>query len=185
MNSDQTSIDDIISGVQSGKSDERVSNAPKLNKERLSPNKIIDRLDDVTLQSEVEASKVVDIIDESATRSADVSNILKELKELVKSGADDQKKLELIEKANGISNEMQDKLFDAMNLLQYQDVLRQKIEKIASALSEFYEYLGEFLGKGIKKAEERTVGKHVEEARLEQDQQLDEVERIKKEHGKI
>jgi hypothetical protein len=179
MDSNQNFIDDLINKAKNGEERELDDTKDKSSNNRLSPNKIIDRLDDVTLKSEEEAGKVIDIIDETITSLDKVNQFAKELKELIKSGkADEDTTFKSLGNMVSATKEAQDELFNAMNLLQYQDVLRQKIEKIATALSTFYDYLGEFLGKGKVKIEKRAIGKHVEEATLDRDQKLEEIEKI-------
>jgi len=180
MVSDQSSIDDIINQAKSDEPESQDAPAPEAAAEttRLAPNKIIDRLDDVTIKSEEEASKIVDLIDDIMNKLANAENSAKELKQLITDKKDETKQLEMVSNIGSSLAEVQDMLFNTMNLLQYQDVLRQKIEKIAGALSVFYSYLGEFLGKGIHKEEDRAVGRTVEDSTLNRDQKLEEIDDI-------
>ncbi len=179
MSSDQTSIDNIISRAKKGDTGETGKGKPIHPNSKLAPGKIIDRLDDVTLQSEVEATKVVDLIDKASGSLDDICQITRELKQVLSADThDNDKAFELLNKVDSMIKENQDTLFNAINLLQYQDVLRQKIEKIASALAIFYDYLGEFLGRGKQDIDERAAGRHVEEASLDRDQKIDEIEKI-------
>lgn len=180
MVSDQKSIDDIIRQAKSSDQTAPLEESKaEVKIERLAPNKIIDRLDAVTIQSEAEASKVVDLIDDIMARLSNTEGVNKELKELIlnKSG-DDDAMVKMSDEVTSSLVEVQEMLFNTMNLLQYQDVLRQKIEKIATALTVFYDYLGEFLGHGIHKAEDRAVGKHVEDSSLARDQKTTEINEI-------
>ncbi|MFC1855796.1 hypothetical protein ACFL2A_04580 [Thermodesulfobacteriota bacterium] len=180
MISDQDLIDNIINAAKDDDSapagDEK---DPQSSPERLTPNKIIDRLDDVTIKSEEEATKIVESIDEIVTLLGGIDKFTKEIKGLLDGDKLGKEEIGmLVDKINSTNNDAQDKLFNAMNLLQYQDVLRQKIEKIAASLSVFYEYLGEFLGRGTKTIDQRATGKHVEDSTLNRDQKLDEIDDI-------
>ena len=182
--SDQNSIDDIIKQAQSGGT-ESVKKEEGGSSPRITPNKIIDRLDDVTIQSETEAGKVIDLIDEIMNKLGNVDTCVSEIKGLINSSEIDKIKIgKLLNNIDSTNREVQDMLFNTMNLLQYQDVLRQKIEKIASALTTFYDYLGEFLGKGKKDITQRTAGKHVEDSTLDRDQKLDEINKLIKDMKK-
>ncbi len=184
MSSDQSSIDDIINQAKQGSNTDdstqkESDTALKTPQRKDTPNKIIDHLDDVTLQSEVEVSKIIDIIVDTTECLDNLKATVKELTELsASSNMGSTKAKELLAKINTSATDAQDKVFDAMNLLQYQDVLRQKIEKIASALTGFYDYLGDFLGRGKRNASQRATGKHIESAQLTQDQKLNEIDKI-------
>jgi hypothetical protein len=178
---DQNSVDDIIDKAKKGEDDLPGNKEYSGSESKVSSNKIIDRLDDVTVQSEVEASKVIDIIDEIKMRLNKAELFSKELKELINvNKGNDNKPVELLNKIVSIIKEIQEMLFSAMDQLQYQDILRQKIEKIAASLGKFYDYLGEFLGRG----DDRTVGKRVEDSTLVKDQKLDEIKDIIKDVNK-
>jgi phosphoribosyl-ATP pyrophosphohydrolase len=159
MTSDQSSIDDIIK--QAKQSAEGGDEAPgtdvKIPEAAFSPGMIIDRLDDVTLQSETEASKVVDLIDQIMSMLSDIDSLLNKLTGSLKRKNTSEKSISRkMDKIASVSKEVQDMLFNAMNLLQYQDILRQKVEKIAASLCVFYDYLGAFLGKGKKEKKKKA-----------------------------
>lgn len=121
---------------------------------------IIDHLDTVTIESEEETVKVMDSI-ESVLADLDVmKDHLAELRTLA--GAEMiEGNMERIRTGIGkLVNQrevIQEKMFDIIHMLQFQDILRQKIEKIAKALGDFHNYLGAFLGRGKFGEDRRTV----------------------------
>ena len=56
----------------------------------------------------------------------------------------------------GAAKEIQTKVFEAMDLMQFQDITRQKLERIVHHLRQIHDYIVELLGSGIKNEPERS-----------------------------
>jgi hypothetical protein len=51
---------------------------------------------------------------------------------------------------------IQDKVYEAMDLMQFQDITRQKLERIVYHLRQIHDYIVELLGTGLKSEGERA-----------------------------
>jgi ABC-type transporter Mla subunit MlaD len=132
-------------------------------------HKVVAQLDEVTKESEEKASQVIDIMDEISeavsVASEDLNDVLEffeHQKELfsklaskfpqIKTFKDELAKIdEMIEKVkNAIASneETQDKIMTAMEIMQYQDIHRQKIERVINIMRALIKYMNKlFEGK--------------------------------------
>jgi predicted RNase H-like nuclease (RuvC/YqgF family) len=122
-------------------------------------HKVVAQLDEVTKESEEKASQVLEIISEI---SEDVEKLTSKLND-VKSFLDKEKTIfeKLHEKFPHIktfeneikevlenSEEMENKLFTALEIMQYQDIHRQKIERVINIMRALIKYMNKlFEGK--------------------------------------
>jgi predicted nucleic acid-binding Zn-ribbon protein len=121
---------------------------------------IIDHLDTVTIESEEETVKVMDSIEAVMADLDAMGDHVAELGSLVKAETVEENKEKIrtgIGKLESQCQVIQEKMFDIMHMLQFQDILRQKIENIAKALGDFHNYLGAFLGRGKFRGEDRRT----------------------------
>jgi hypothetical protein len=56
--------------------------------------------------------------------------------------------------------QIQDKVFEAMDLMQFQDITRQKLERIVYHLRQIHDYIVELLGSGLKSEGARASISH-------------------------
>ena len=56
----------------------------------------------------------------------------------------------------GAGKDIQDKVYEAMDLMQFQDITRQKLERIVFHLRQIHDYIVDLLGTGLKSEGERA-----------------------------
>jgi membrane-associated HD superfamily phosphohydrolase len=105
----------------------------QLKKERApkKASRVVERLYSVTRETEEKTGEVMDKIDEAMQKVSNIAEFI------------DQQKTEKAKEALG---ELEGILFDAISLLQFQDITRQKIERVIRALQSLNEYLNEWFG---------------------------------------
>ncbi len=106
----------------------------KQRKER-EETRVIAKLYKVTRETEEETVKLMEILEKAMDLTGECVNIADEF-------PDSEAKTKLIDKLN----EINDTLFTAINHLQFQDITRQKIERIIAALKKLNDYLNEWFG---------------------------------------
>ncbi len=128
-------LEEYLSTLEVGgeKAEEIRSIIVQLKKERApkKASRVVERLYSVTRETEEKTGQVMDKIDEAMEKVATISGLLEEQK---------------LEEAKGALGELEGVLFDAISLLQFQDITRQKIERVIRALQNLNEYLNEWFG---------------------------------------
>jgi len=94
-------------------------------------SRVVERLYSVTRETEEKTGQVMDKIDEAMEKVTSITELLEEQK---------------VEEAKSALGELEGVLFDAISLLQFQDITRQKIERVIRALQNLNEYLNEWFG---------------------------------------
>jgi len=172
MQEDVEVEDDLLDGILDEASEESSESG---NENEIVPppaddkHKVVAQLDEVTKESEEKASQVIDLMDEISeavsVASEDLNDVLeffKHQKELfsklankfphIKTFKDELEKIdEMIQKVqNAIASneETQDKIMTAMEIMQYQDIHRQKIERVINIMRALIKYMNKlFEGK--------------------------------------
>jgi chemotaxis regulatin CheY-phosphate phosphatase CheZ len=119
---------------------------------------VISELDTVTSVTERESNKVMDQLDQ-------ISNLVARQQQLVTDmmrheGAQSPGVQKAIHEVMSASKEIQDKAFEAMDLMQFQDITRQKLERIVHHLRQIHDYIVDLLGTGLKSDSERPSISH-------------------------
>jgi hypothetical protein len=119
---------------------------------------VISELDTVTAVTERESNKVMDQLDQ-------ISRLVSRQQELVTGimshdGAQTPGNQKAIYEVMSASKEIQDKVFEAMDLMQFQDITRQKLERIVYHLRQIHDYIVDLLGTGLKSDTERPSISH-------------------------
>jgi hypothetical protein len=121
---------------------------------------VLSELDSVTEVTERETNKVIDQLDI-------ISRLVGRQQELIThvmkhDGAQSPSMQEAIREIMGSGKEIQDKVFEAMDLLQFQDITRQKLERIVFHLRQIHDYIVDLLGTGLKSGNERaSIGRTI------------------------
>lgn len=115
---------------------------------------VISEIDAVTSVTERETNKVMDQLDV-------ISQLVGRQKELITEvmkhpGAQEASVQEALHKVMVSGKEIQDKVFEAMDLMQFQDITRQKLERIVHHLRQIHDYIVDLLGTGLKSDAERA-----------------------------
>ncbi len=119
---------------------------------------VISELDTVTAVTERESNKVMDQLDQ-------ISQLVSRQQQLVTDmmrheGAQTTGAQNAIHEVMSASKEIQDKVFEAMDLMQFQDITRQKLERIVHHLRQIHDYIVDLLGTGLKSDVERPSISH-------------------------
>jgi hypothetical protein len=119
---------------------------------------VISELDTVTAVTERESNKVMDQLDH-------ISRLVARQQELVTGMMRDESAQapgvqKSIHEIMSAGKEIQDKVFEAMDLMQFQDITRQKLERIVHHLRQIHDYIVDLLGTGLKSDVERPSISH-------------------------
>jgi chemotaxis regulatin CheY-phosphate phosphatase CheZ len=119
---------------------------------------VITELDTVTAVTERESNKIMDQLDQ-------ISSLVSRQQQLITSmmsheGAQSSGVQKAIQEVMSASKEIQDKVYEAMDLMQFQDITRQKLERIVHHLRQIHDYIVDLLGTGLKSDSERPSISH-------------------------
>ncbi|WP_457561200.1 hypothetical protein [Caminibacter sp.] len=166
-------------------------------------HKVVAQLDEVTKESEEKASQVLEIISEISediekltSKLSDVKSFLEEEKSIfeklhekfphIKTFENELKeideKMREIEEVLENSEEMENKLFTALEIMQYQDIHRQKIERVINIMRALIKYMNKlFEGK----IDDKTRVQSADYIHGDSDEIVseDEIEKLLKEFG--
>jgi chemotaxis regulatin CheY-phosphate phosphatase CheZ len=109
---------------------------------------VISELDAVTAVTERETNKVMDQLDL-------ISNLVGQQQGLITGlmshpAAQDPSVQQAISQVMAAGKDIQDKVYEAMDLMQFQDITRQKLERIVHHLRQIHDYIVDLLGTGLK-----------------------------------
>ena len=119
---------------------------------------VISELDAVTAVTERETNKVMDQLDLISQLVGKQQQLITEV--MQQPGAQDRDVQEAIRDIMASGKEIQDKVFEAMDLMQFQDITRQKLERIVFHLRQIHDYIVDLLGTGLKSEGERASISH-------------------------
>ncbi|MDR3673788.1 MAG: hypothetical protein P4L36_23300 [Holophaga sp.] len=144
---------------------------------------VISELDAVTAVTERETNKVMDQLDLIsnlvATQQALITGVMRH------AGAQDPSVQDAINQVMAAAKDIQSKVYEAMDLMQFQDITRQKLERIVHHLRQIHDYIVDLLGTGLKSEGERasisrtiaSTGTTPDEQRAHADSVVDEFKR--------
>jgi chemotaxis regulatin CheY-phosphate phosphatase CheZ len=119
---------------------------------------VISELDTVTAVTERESNKVMDQLDQIGRLVARQQQLVTDM--MTHEGAQTSGTQKAIHEVMCASKEIQDKVFEAMDLMQFQDITRQKLERIVYHLRQIHDYIVDLLGTGLKSDTERPSISH-------------------------
>lgn len=119
---------------------------------------VISELDSVTSVTERETNKLLDQLDQISRIVGRQQTLITEMMKAEATQSPDIQKA--IHEVMSSAKEIQDKVFDAMDLMQFQDITRQKLERIVYHLRQIHDYIVELLGTGLKSDKERASISH-------------------------
>ncbi|MCE1229526.1 MAG: hypothetical protein LWX11_08585 [Firmicutes bacterium] len=147
---------------------------------------VISEIDAVTAVTERETNKVMDQLDIISQLVAKQQDLVLQIMEQpeAQAGAVHQSLHDIMLSGKTI----QEKVFEAMDLMQFQDITRQKLERIVYHLRQIHDYIVELLGTGLKSEGERanisrtiaTTGTTPDERRSHADTVIEEFKRNQK-----
>ncbi len=177
------------SSKSSNNDDDKKHNANKKNDKTLPnpppPNddsRMVDQLDDVTRDSEKKASEIFDAIEGINSTISDLESNLKNLKKAVKfniktfeqlssnfprievfqKGLDKNKELlEIAESDLDSILTIQDEIMAIMDKMQYQDIHRQKIERVINVMRSLASYMNHLFSSSVDDSKRVSSAKHI------------------------
>ena len=169
--------DVLASSEEDDDKDEEVYPPPADNK-----HKVVAQLDEVTKESEEKASQILDIMDEISTNTEENLNSLKDVLEFLKKHKSICEKLhqkfphiktfekelkeidemmEKIQKSIEINEETSEKIFMAMDIMQYQDIHRQKIERVINIMRALIKYMNKLFEGSVEDEKRVKSARHI------------------------
>jgi uncharacterized coiled-coil protein SlyX len=144
---------------------------------------VISELDAVTAVTERETNKVMDQLDLISSLVAKQQNLITDV--MAHPAAQDPSVQAAISQVMSAGKDIQDKVYEAMDLMQFQDITRQKLERIVYHLRQIHDYIVDLLGTGLKSEGERasisrtiaTTGTTPDEKRSHADSVVEEFKR--------
>ena len=119
---------------------------------------VISELDTVTSVTERESNKVMDQLDQISRLVSHQQQLITDM--MRHEGAQSPGVQQAIHEVMSAGKEIQDKVFEAMDLMQFQDITRQKLERIVHHLRQIHDYIVDLLGTGLKSDTERPSISH-------------------------
>jgi chemotaxis regulatin CheY-phosphate phosphatase CheZ len=156
---DQSEIDALMKnapakGGASKKAEPKAPPAAAQPTEADGQGQVINELDAVTAVTERETNKVMDQLDLISSLVGRQQDLITGL--LGNPAAQDPAVQAAVNEVMAAGRDIQDKVFEAMDLMQFQDITRQKLERIVHHLRQIHDYIVELLGTGLKSEGERA-----------------------------
>ena len=176
---DMDAFADVLENAEEEKDDddEKIVPPPADNK-----HKVVAQLDEVTRESEEKATQILDIMDEISSNTEknlksleDALEFLNKHKTLCEKLHSKfphiktfEKELELIEgmiqkinEAIEVNKETSDKIFMAMDIMQYQDIHRQKIERVINIMRALIKYMNKLFEGSVEDEKRVQSARHI------------------------
>jgi len=130
--------------------------APKpADKKADPPPRVIGELGAVTAVTERETNKVMDKLDEISRLLDQQRNMVNEI--MGNESAQNPVIKNSIQQIITAGNDIQNKVYEAMDLMQFQDISRQKLERIMHHLRQIHDYILDLLGTGFQTEQPQKV----------------------------
>ena len=145
-------------------------------------HKVVAQLDEVTKESEEKATQILDIMDEISSNTEKNLESLKDVLEFLnrhklicqklnkkfphiktfeKELIEIEEMIKKIQQAIEINQETSDKIFMAMDIMQYQDIHRQKIERVINIMRALIKYMNKLFEGSIEDEKRVQSAKHI------------------------
>jgi hypothetical protein len=112
------------------------------------PVRVLGELGAVTAVTERETNKVMDKLDEISRLLDQQRNMVNEI--MGNENAQNPAIKNSIQQILSAGNDIQNKVYEAMDLMQFQDISRQKLERIMHHLRQIHDYILDLLGTGFQ-----------------------------------
>ena len=146
---DQSEIDALLKAAGA-----QPAGAKPRKAEAAGEGQVISELDAVTAVTERETNKVMDQLDLISQLVGQQQALVTDM--MRNPAAQDPSVQAAINQVMAAGKEIQDKVFEAMDLMQFQDITRQKLERIVFHLRQIHDYIVDLLGTGLKNETERA-----------------------------
>jgi len=161
---------------------EEVVSLPAIGKD----DKVVDQLDQVTRDSEKKASEVFDRLETIMNHAQNMSNIATELSVLVKKSKIKNKEpyQKLIDELSKTADDALDEVMSAMDIMQYQDIHRQKIERVINIVRALNNYMNSLFSSNIKDEDRVSSAQYIAGDNKDDVLSDEEIEKMLKEFAK-
>jgi len=158
-------------------------------------HRVVDKLDEITKESEEKVNQLFELLENAVSRIDAMDAELKKVKPYL----DEHKKfmdlfvsafpkasvkknyeyfsnvLKIFDEIQNTHEELKNYIFDSMDLLQFQDITRQKIEKVISIIQALHEYLNNWFASGskVRARVARTIADESKKPQI--DQEVDDI----------
>ena len=177
---DMEGFEDVLSSAEDNSSsddEEAIVPPPADNK-----HKVVAQLDEVTKESEEKATQILDIMEEISENTEKNLKSLEEVLEFLnkhkqlceklhakfphiktfeKELNDIEEMINKIESAIEVNKETSDKIFMAMDIMQYQDIHRQKIERVINIMRALIKYMNKLFEGSIEDEKRVQSARHI------------------------
>ncbi len=175
---DMEGFDDVLGDDESQKEDnDEITPPPADNK-----NKVVAQLDEVTKESEEKATQILDIMDEISANTEKNLESLKEVLEFLnrhkvlcqklhekfphiktfeKELVEIDEIIDKIQKAIKTNEATSEKIFTAMDIMQYQDIHRQKIERVINIMRALIKYMNKLFEGSVEDEKRVQSARHI------------------------
>lgn len=117
-----------------------------------SDDKVVNQLDEVTRDSEIKASEMFDRLEEISNHIVNVQNIATQIENKIKDSSleDKDEYAKLLSELNNTTLDTSDEVMNIMDSMQYQDIHRQKIERVINVIRGLTKYMNSLFDSDIK-----------------------------------
>ncbi|HIO90573.1 MAG TPA: hypothetical protein EYG69_02255 [Campylobacterales bacterium] len=116
-----------------------------------SDDKVVNQLDEVTRDSEIKASEIFDRLEEILNHISNIQNITSQLeKKIENSNLEDKEEYNtLLSELHATTLDSSDEVMNIMDTMQYQDIHRQKIERVINVIRGLARYMNSLFDSDI------------------------------------
>ena len=125
-------------------------------------NKVINQLDEVTRDSEQKASEIFEMLESVSENSQQILSCVEDLNKYAQEHQiNDSSFHELLNKIAEYSNSSEDNILNIMDKMQYQDIHRQKIERVINIMRALSNYMNSLFSSEISDEERVSSAKYI------------------------
>ena len=179
MMSDPEMVDEVDTDMEQKEVQQELNLAPKINKD----TQVIKQLENVTKESEEKAAEVFDKLSDISDGVEDSSKLIELMEQKIKYFDDLFKKLnnrfpnvyafkdgheQIFDMQRGLEqlqknlNNTNNNAFDAMDTMQFQDIHRQKIERVINVMRALARYMNDLLSGKIDDKDRVSSANHID-----------------------
>ena len=149
-------------------------------------DKVVNQLDEVTRDSERKASEIFDKLELITNHLTNSINVAMQLEELIEKSEikDKEKYLKLLGELKDNSYNSQDEIINIMDIMQYQDIHRQKIERVINIIRALNNYMNTLFSSNIKDEERVSSAQYIIGDENDNILSDEEIEKIMKQFAK-
>jgi len=128
-----------------------------------SDDKVVNQLDEVTRDSEIKASEMFDRLEEISNYIVNVQNIATQIQKKIQDSSleDKDEYIDLLSELHNTTLDTSDEVINIMDSMQYQDIHRQKIERVINVIRGLTKYMNSLFDSDIKDEERVSSAQYI------------------------